>query len=59
LLISSDCPGIQPSQDSPVGGDTKKKDEGDWFTRKAGLGNLMKSAKQDVQMAEFDINSFF
>ncbi|KAK0208168.1 RAVE protein 1 C terminal-domain-containing protein [Desarmillaria ectypa] len=34
------------------------KDEGDFFARKAGLGNLMKSAKQDVKVPEFDMNAF-
>lgn len=27
--------------------------------RKSGLGTLMKSAKKDVQVAEFDMNAFF
>lgn len=35
------------------------KDESDFFARKAGLGNLMKSAKQDVKVPEFDMNAFF
>ncbi|KII93785.1 hypothetical protein PLICRDRAFT_101217 [Plicaturopsis crispa FD-325 SS-3] len=35
-----------------------KKDEGDLFARKAGLGSLMKSAKQDVKVEEFDMNAF-
>ncbi|KAF9455073.1 hypothetical protein P691DRAFT_770160 [Macrolepiota fuliginosa MF-IS2] len=35
------------------------KEESDLFARKAGLGNLMKSAKQDVQVPEFDMNAFF
>ncbi|KAI0316614.1 WD repeat-containing protein [Amylostereum chailletii] len=35
------------------------KDENDLFARKAGLGNLMKSAKQDVQVPDFDMNAFF
>ncbi|KAK0464982.1 RAVE protein 1 C terminal-domain-containing protein [Desarmillaria tabescens] len=35
------------------------KDEGDFFARKAGLGDLMKSAKQDVTVPEFDMNAFF
>lgn len=37
----------------------KIKEEGDLFARKVGLGNLMKSAKQDVQVPEFDMSSFF
>ncbi|KAI0068306.1 WD repeat-containing protein [Artomyces pyxidatus] len=35
------------------------KEENDLFARKAGLGSLMKSAKQDVQVPEFDMSSFF
>ncbi len=33
-------------------------EEGDLTARKAGLGSLMKTAKQDVQVPEFDIESF-
>ncbi|KAF7436647.1 regulator of (H+)-ATPase in vacuolar membrane [Pleurotus ostreatus] len=35
------------------------KDEGDFLARKAGLGSLMKSAKHDVQVPEFDMGAFF
>ncbi|KAI0375421.1 WD repeat-containing protein [Pilatotrama ljubarskyi] len=35
------------------------KDERDLIARKAGLGSLMKSAKQDVKVPEFDMNAFF
>jgi hypothetical protein len=35
------------------------KEEGDFAARKIGLGHLMKSAKQDVQVPEFDMSSFF
>lgn len=34
-------------------------EEGDLMARKAGLGSLLKTAKQDVQVPEFDIDSFF
>lgn len=34
------------------------KDEGDLLSRKAGLGGLIKSAKQNVQVPEFDMSSF-
>lgn len=34
------------------------KDEGDLFSRKADLGSLIKSAKQNVQVPEFDMGSF-
>lgn len=33
--------------------------EGDVDARKAGLGSLIKSAKQDVKVPEFDMNAFF
>jgi hypothetical protein len=36
-----------------------KEEEADLFARKAGLGSLMKSAKQDVKVPEFDMDSFF
>jgi RAVE protein 1 C terminal len=37
----------------------KTENESDLFARKAGMGNLLKSAKQNVQVPEFDMNSFF
>jgi hypothetical protein len=37
---------------------TIKEDGNDLFARKAGLGNLMKSAKKDVQVPDFDMNAF-
>jgi hypothetical protein len=33
-------------------------EEGDLIARKAGLGNLMKTARQDVQVPEFNMDSF-
>ena len=33
--------------------------DGDLVARKAGMGRLMKSAKQDVQVPEFDMGAFF
>ncbi|KAI0721213.1 RAVE protein 1 C terminal-domain-containing protein [Cerioporus squamosus] len=45
---------------SPVRGAREElKDEGDLVARKAGIGSLMKSAKQDVKVPEFDMNAFF
>ncbi|RDX52017.1 hypothetical protein OH76DRAFT_1400924 [Lentinus brumalis] len=46
---------------SPVRSSAKEelKDEGDLVARKAGIGSLMKSAKQDVKVPEFDMNAFF
>ncbi|KAJ3560471.1 hypothetical protein NP233_g10818 [Leucocoprinus birnbaumii] len=37
---------------------TIKEEENDILSRKAGLGSLMKSAKQDVQVPEFDMSAF-
>jgi hypothetical protein len=34
-------------------------EESDFLARQAGLGNLMKSAKHDVKVPEFDLNAFF
>ena len=34
-------------------------EEGDLLARKAGMGNLLKSAKQDVKVPEFDMSAFF
>lgn len=33
--------------------------EADVQAKRTGLGNLMKSARKDVQVAEFDMNAFF
>ncbi|KAI0830734.1 WD repeat-containing protein [Trametes gibbosa] len=37
----------------------KLNDEGDLVARKAGIGSLIKSAKQDVKVPEFDMGAFF
>ena len=57
---------LPPTRSASPAQDTKKplvmdtiQEEGDLFARKAGLGDLMKSAKQDVKVPEFDINAFF
>jgi hypothetical protein len=36
-----------------------KEDESDLFARKAGLGSLMKTAKSNVQVPDFDMDAFF
>lgn len=57
-----------PTQKQPNGtssgaegepGEVLKESEGDLVARKAGMGRLLKSAKQDVQVPEFDMNAFF
>ncbi|KAG5715648.1 Regulator of V-ATPase in vacuolar membrane protein 1 [Termitomyces sp. T112] len=35
------------------------QNQGDLYARKVGLGNLIRSAKQDIEVPEFDMNSFF
>ncbi|KAI0639823.1 WD repeat-containing protein [Trametes polyzona] len=57
-------PSRSPSRGvSPVPAVTKEElgvmDEGDLVARKAGIGSLMKSAKQDVKVPEFDMGAFF
>jgi hypothetical protein len=42
----------------PIAQDTIKEEEGDLFARKAGLGNLMKSAKKHIEVPEFSMDSF-
>lgn len=42
----------------PEDAQIQEKDEQDLFARKAGLGSLMKSAKQNAQVPEFDLGSF-
>jgi len=53
---------VKPSSDGlPTANEVEKlkEQEGDLVARKAGLGSLMKSAKQDVQVPEFDMGAFF
>lgn len=45
-----------PSGDGEV---MQQKENGDLVARKAGMGRLMKSAKQDVQVPEFSMDAFF
>ncbi|EKM61140.1 uncharacterized protein PHACADRAFT_134380 [Phanerochaete carnosa HHB-10118-sp] len=47
--------GAGPSSDAEV----LEESNGDLVARKAGMGRLLKSAKQDVQVPEFDMNAFF
>ncbi|TFK36859.1 RAVE protein 1 C terminal-domain-containing protein [Crucibulum laeve] len=67
IVIDMDIVSLPPTRSaSPERGVDHKeypidtiKEENDLLARKAGLGNLMKSAKQDVQIPEFDMNAFF
>ncbi|KAJ7169732.1 RAVE protein 1 C terminal-domain-containing protein [Mycena filopes] len=67
MFIDMDIPSLPPSRSSsPVQvAETPSviieepgNEEGDLIARKAGLGNLMKSAKQDVKVPEFDMQAF-
>jgi hypothetical protein len=61
--ISSLPPTRKASPDKQIGANPHTietiQEESDFFARQAGLGNLMKSAKHDVKVPEFDMNSFF
>ena len=67
IMIDMDILSLPPTRKaSPVKGTEPDQylmetiqEESDLFARKAGLGNLMKSAKQDVKVPEFDMNAFF
>ncbi|KAJ6604501.1 RAVE protein 1 C terminal-domain-containing protein [Mycena vulgaris] len=68
MLIDMDIPSLPPSRStSPVRAPQKPpvimeepgNEEGDLIARNLGLGNLMKSAKKDVKVPEFDMNAFF
>lgn len=54
-------PSPEPEEGRPLVSLTNEtiNEEGDLIARKAGLGSLMKTAKQDVQVPEFNIDSFF
>jgi len=66
IMIDMDIPSVPPtraaSPDRPACRSPPQeiiKEEGDLMARKAGLGSLMKSAKQDVKVPEFDMGAFF
>ncbi|KAF5384978.1 hypothetical protein D9615_001393 [Tricholomella constricta] len=56
---SPERPPTGVSKITEEGEEERLQNEGDFFARKVGLGNLMKSAKQDVKVPEFDMDSFF
>ncbi|KAJ2932754.1 hypothetical protein H1R20_g4346, partial [Candolleomyces eurysporus] len=64
IMIDIDVTSLPSSRsDTPVGqrslGLGKIEEESDLIARKAGLGSLMKSAKQNINVPEFDMNAFF
>ncbi|RXW19520.1 hypothetical protein EST38_g6323 [Candolleomyces aberdarensis] len=64
IMIDIDVTSLPTSRsDTPVGqkssGLGKIEEESDLIARKAGLGSLMKSAKQNINVPEFDMNAFF
>jgi hypothetical protein len=66
-MIDMDILSLPPTRKASPVKDTKPnqrlietiQEESDFFARKAGLGHLMKSAKQDVKVPEFDMDAFF
>jgi len=59
ILIDIDVASRMSSGQNTPKPPPQDKGEPDLAARKAGLGSLMKSAKHDVQVPEFDINAFF
>ncbi|KAJ7487439.1 RAVE protein 1 C terminal-domain-containing protein [Mycena galericulata] len=67
IIIDMDIPSLPPTRSTspvsaqriPVIAEEPANEQGDLIARKAGLGNLMKSAKQNVKVPEFDLNAFF
>ncbi|KAF9270044.1 WD repeat-containing protein [Marasmius fiardii PR-910] len=65
MMIDMDIPSFPPTRKaSPERKPTPIpeepiKNESDLFARRAGLGSLMQSAKQDVKVPDFDMNAFF
>ncbi|KAI6162072.1 RAVE protein 1 C terminal-domain-containing protein [Pisolithus thermaeus] len=60
IVIDMDIESRTPSgQSTPKARATVREEEPDRLARKAGLGSLIKSAKHDIQVPEFDLNAFF
>lgn len=67
IVIDMDIPSLPPTRSAspvrvtqiPTIAEEPGNEEGDLIARRAGLGNLMKTAKQDVKVPEFDMNAFF
>ncbi|KAJ3516450.1 hypothetical protein NLJ89_g1100 [Agrocybe chaxingu] len=65
IMIDMDVLSLPPTRKASPDSKTQAhsidtiQEESDLFARKAGLGNLMKSAKHDVNVPEFDMNAFF
>ncbi|KDR85351.1 hypothetical protein GALMADRAFT_132054 [Galerina marginata CBS 339.88] len=67
ILIDMDISSLPPTRKASPDVHVKAKsntietiqEENDLLARQAGLGNLMKSAKHDVKVPEFDMDAFF
>ncbi|KAF8913010.1 RAVE protein 1 C terminal-domain-containing protein [Gymnopilus junonius] len=67
ILIDMDIPSFPPTRRASPANESDIKthpietiqEESDFRARQEGLGQLMKSAKHDVQVPEFDMNAFF
>jgi len=66
IVIDMEVPSLPPTRlpsptrlsGIPIPEEEPMQDDGDFLARKVGLGNLMKSAKQDVSVPEFDLDLF-
>ncbi|KAJ4485959.1 RAVE protein 1 C terminal-domain-containing protein [Lentinula aciculospora] len=67
IMIDMDIPSLPPTRAVSPEGKLRKQpviqedsapDEGDLDAKKAGLGSLMKSAKQVIQVPDFDMSAF-
>lgn len=58
-VLSRSTAGQQTSAQSTSNVDDARVDDADVKAQRSGLGTLMKSAKKDVKVAEFDMNAFF
>jgi hypothetical protein len=66
-MIDMDIPSLPPTRSAspaptrqqPAIPEEPVQGEGDLNARLAGLGSLMKSAKQDVKVPEFNMSAFF
>lgn len=59
MEMTSDPPTrrASPERTAPIA-EESMQEEGDLLARKAGMGNLMKSAKQNIKVPEFDMGAF-
>jgi len=57
-MIDMEIPSLPPTRPASPSLPKVEEEEGDLGARKAGLGSLMKTAKENVKVAEFDMSAF-